>query len=66
VAKKNPVMRRRLSTVVRKAIMSYYTQKEAQAIAAAAKKLNVSMSSFVANAALREADVVIRARKAIR
>jgi uncharacterized protein (DUF1778 family) len=59
-------MRRRLSTVVRKAIMSYYTQKEAQAIAAAAKKLNVSMSSFVANAALREADVVIRARKAIR
>ena len=55
-------MRRRLSTIVRKAIMSYYTQEEAQAIAAAAKKLNVSMSSFVANAALREADVVIRAR----
>jgi uncharacterized protein (DUF1778 family) len=55
VAKKNPVMRRRLSTVVRKAIMAYYTQEEAQAIAAAAKKLNVSMSSFVANAALREA-----------
>jgi len=38
--------------------MSYYTQEEAQTIAEAAKKLHITMSSFVANAALREAAIV--------
>jgi len=58
VAKRTPVLRRRLSDVVRKSITSYYTPEEAQAISNAAKKLNITMSSFVANAALREAKVV--------
>jgi uncharacterized protein (DUF1778 family) len=47
--------RRRLSTVVRKAITSYYTDQEQQEIEKAAKKQNVSKSSFVASAALKEA-----------
>jgi len=47
--------RRRLSTVVRKAITSYYTDQEQQEIEKAAKQRNVSKSSFVASAALKEA-----------
>jgi len=47
--------RRRLSAVVRKAITSYYTDHEQQEIERAAKHLNVSKSSFVASAALKEA-----------
>jgi uncharacterized protein (DUF1778 family) len=47
--------RRRLSTVVRKAITSYYTEQEQAEIARAAKQQNVSMSSFVASAAIKEA-----------
>ena len=47
--------RRKLSTVVRKAITSYYAEQEQVEIAHAAKQQNVSMSSFVASAALKEA-----------
>lgn len=47
--------RRRLSSVVRKAITSYYTDKEQQEISKAAQQQNVSKSSFVASAALKEA-----------
>jgi len=41
--------------VVRKAITSYYAEQEQVEVAQAAKQLNVSMSSFVASAALKEA-----------
>jgi len=55
--KKQPagVTRRKLSTVVRKAITSYYAEQEQVEIARAAKQQNISMSSFVASAALKEA-----------
>lgn len=46
--------RRKLSAVVRKAITSYYTEQERQEIAEAAKRQGVSMSSFIALAALKE------------
>jgi uncharacterized protein (DUF1778 family) len=52
--------RRKLSAVVRKAITSYYTEQEQTEIARAAKQQNVSMSSFVALAALKEARTVNR------
>lgn len=55
--KKQPTRfkRRRLSSVVRKAITSYYTDLEQKEIEVAAKGQNVSKSSFVASAALKEA-----------
>jgi len=58
VSKKNPVMRRRMSIVNRKTILSYYTQEEAQEIVKAAKQQGMSISNFVATAALREAAIV--------
>ncbi len=51
--------RRKLSAVVRKAITSYYTDKEQTEIAKAAKLQKISLSSFVASAALKEARRVI-------
>ena len=47
--------RRKLSTVIRKAITSYYTEHEQVEVARAAERQNVSLSSFVASAALKEA-----------
>jgi uncharacterized protein (DUF1778 family) len=47
--------RRKLSTVVRKAIISYYTEQEKQEILQAAKKQGMSVSSFVASAVLEQA-----------
>jgi uncharacterized protein (DUF1778 family) len=47
--------RRKLSTVVRKAITSYYTDQEQLEIEKAAKQQKISKSSFVASAALKEA-----------
>ena len=47
--------RRKLATVVRKAIISYYTEHEKQEVTEAAKGQAVSLSSFVASAALKEA-----------
>jgi uncharacterized protein (DUF1778 family) len=60
--KKRPAgfTRRKLSAVVRKAITSYYTDKEHMEIAGAAKQQNISMSSFVASAALKEARRLVR------
>jgi hypothetical protein len=55
--KKQPVgfKRRKLSAVVRKAVTSYYTDQEVKEIESAAKLQNISKSSFVASAALKEA-----------
>jgi hypothetical protein len=55
VKKKPSFNRRKLSTVVRKAITSYYAEEEQRLIAKAAKQAGISMSSFVATAALAEA-----------
>jgi hypothetical protein len=52
--------RRKLSTVVRKAITSYYTDQEQMEIEKAAKQEKISKSSFVASAALKEARRIIR------
>jgi uncharacterized protein (DUF1778 family) len=49
-----------LSTVVRKAITSYYTDQEQMEIEKAAKQKKISKSSFVASAALKEARRIIR------
>jgi len=45
--------------VVRKAITSYYTDQEQMEIAKAARQQKISMSSFVASSALKEARRVI-------
>jgi uncharacterized protein (DUF1778 family) len=52
------ITRRRLHNTVRKTILSYYSEEEAEKVARAAKKQNVTMSNFVASAALKAADVV--------
>ena len=53
--KKDISRRRRLSSSVRKRITSYYTESEQQEIAAAAASQGISLSSFIASAALKEA-----------
>ena len=60
--KKQPAgfRRRKLSTVVRKAITSYYTDQEQMEIEKAAKQQKISKSSFVASAALKEARRITR------
>jgi len=58
VSKGSRLTRRRLHSTVRKTILSYYSEEEAAKIAKAAKKQKVTISNFVASAALREADVV--------
>jgi hypothetical protein len=55
VKNKPSFTRRKLSAVVRKAITSYYTEHEQKAISEAAKRDGISMSSFVAAAALARA-----------
>lgn len=50
-----PLSRRKLATVVRKAITSYYSEEEQREITEASKRLSVSMSNFVASVALKEA-----------
>lgn len=57
VVKKQPAgfTRRKLSTVVRRAITSYYSDQEQREIEKAAKQQKISKSSFVASAALKEA-----------
>jgi hypothetical protein len=47
--------RRRLKQVERTKIVSYYTPEEKQEITKAAKRERISLSSFVASAALKEA-----------
>jgi uncharacterized protein (DUF1778 family) len=52
------VTRRRLHTSTRKTLLSYYSEEEAAEIIEAAKKLRMSISNFIASAALKEANVV--------
>jgi uncharacterized protein (DUF1778 family) len=56
-------IRRRLHSGVRKTILSYYSAEEAQKIVAAAKKEGVTISNFVASAALTAADAVMVQKK---
>ena len=62
VKKRTPAFRRRKlsSVVVRKAITSYYSEQEQREIEKAAAEQNVSKSSFVASAALKEARRLIK------
>ena len=53
--KKEILRRRRLTSSVRKRITSYYVENEQEEIATAAALQGVSLSSFVASAALKEA-----------
>jgi len=53
--KKEISRRRRLTSSVRKRITSYYVESEQEEIATAAASQSVSLSSFVASAALKEA-----------
>ena len=55
--KKQPAAfkRRKLSSVVRRAITSYYTDQEQLEIEQAARQQKISKSSFVASASLKEA-----------
>jgi len=53
--KKEVLRRRRLATSVRKRSTSYYTETEQREIATAAGAEGVSLSSFIASAALKEA-----------
>jgi uncharacterized protein (DUF1778 family) len=63
VAKAERVTRRRLHNTLRKTILSYYSEEEASKIAWAAKKQRMSISNFVATAALKEAEVIGRKPK---
>jgi uncharacterized protein (DUF1778 family) len=47
--------RRRLASSVRKRITSYYTEAEQRELATAARIQGVSLSSFIASSALKEA-----------
>jgi len=58
VSKGSPITRRRLHTSVRKTLLSYYTEQEAAEIVKAAKKLGMTISNFVATAALKDAAAV--------
>jgi Protein of unknown function (DUF1778) len=60
VAKQQRATRRRLHNTVRKTILSYYSEQEAVMIVQAAKLQKMTISNFVASAALREAESVIR------
>jgi len=53
--KKEILRRRRLTSSVRKRITSYYTENGQEEIATAAALQGVSLSSFIASAALKEA-----------
>jgi hypothetical protein len=52
------ITRRRLHNTVRKTLLSYYSEEEAAKIVKAAKKQNVTISNFVASAALKAAENV--------
>lgn len=59
----SPITRRRLHTSVRKTLLSYYSEEEATEIVKAAKKLRMSISNFIASAALKEAEVTNSQRR---
>lgn len=56
-------IRRRLHNTVRKTILSYYSAEEAERVVAAAKKQGLTISNFVASAALNAADAVIHRKR---
>ena len=58
VAKDQRVTRRRLHNTVRKTILAYFSQEEAALVVKAAKKQKMTISNFVASAALKEAEVI--------
>ena len=60
VAKQQRATGRRLHNTVRKTILSYYSEQEVVTIVQAAKKQRMTISNFVASAALKEAESVIR------
>ena len=60
VAKEQRATRRRLHNTIRKTILSYYSEQEAAMVVKAARKQRMTISNFVASAALREAEVVTR------
>jgi hypothetical protein len=63
VAKKHASrLRRRLSEIRRTSIVSYYTEQEKREIAEAAGVRGVTMSAFVASAALMEAQRIKKYR----
>jgi uncharacterized protein (DUF1778 family) len=53
--KENVLRRRRLASSIRKRVTSYYTKGEQEELTSAAAIQGVSLSSFVASAALKEA-----------
>jgi uncharacterized protein (DUF1778 family) len=53
-----PITRRRLHTSARKTLLSYYSEEEAAEIVKAAKKMRMSISNFIASAALKEVEAV--------
>jgi|ERR1022692_491142 hypothetical protein len=59
----SPITRRRLHTSVRKTLLSYYSVEEAAEIVKAAKRLRISISKFIASAALKEAEVTNSSRR---
>jgi uncharacterized protein (DUF1778 family) len=63
VREDSPVTRRRLHTSVRKTLLSYYSEDEAAEVVKAAKKLRISISNFIASAALKEAEVTNSKRR---
>jgi hypothetical protein len=58
VSRNQRVTRRRLHNTVRKTILSYYSEEEATKIVKAAKNQRLTISNFVASAALKEAETV--------
>jgi hypothetical protein len=55
MAQRKVLRRRKLALSVRKRVTSYYDEKEKSEIAAAAATEGVSLSSFIASVALKEA-----------
>jgi len=60
VAKAQRASRRKFHNTVRKTLLSYYSEQEAALVVAAAKRRRMTISNFVASAALREAEFVTR------
>jgi uncharacterized protein (DUF1778 family) len=58
VAKNTPTSRRRLSTRLGKKLLVYFTEEERKIVDAAAAAERRSISSFVANAAIKAAEQV--------
>src|ERR1700756_4270871 len=58
VLKPQRTTRRRLHSSVRKTILSYYSAEEAANVVKAAEKQRMTISNFVASAALKQAELV--------